>query len=162
MISVTVSSLDQLILLVHSHGQQCPSTPRLQPDLCRQEVKERPLAEDPETFTRLSETTELHLRYVCEGRHTFTWCPIHTQRDDDGEMSERGSAAASGIRERQRKGTKQDKVFRTRSARKRSVDDGFGQSNETERVASSASGENEEAGKPQDTRYLSCFIFLSL
>ncbi|XP_058246303.1 zinc finger protein 692 isoform X3 [Hemibagrus wyckioides] len=144
-VSVTVSSLDQLILLVHSHGQQCPSTPRLQPDPCRQEVKERPLAEDPETFTRLSETAELHLRYVCEGGHAFTWCPIHTQRDDDGEMSKRGSAAPSGIRERQRKGTKQDEVFRTRSARGRSVNDGFGQSDETERVTSPASGENEEA-----------------
>ncbi|KAK3540406.1 hypothetical protein QTP70_030834 [Hemibagrus guttatus] len=148
--SVTVPSLDQLIQLVHCHGQKCPLTPRLQPDPCRQEVKERPPEEDPETFTRLSETAQRCLRYVCEDGHVFTWCPIHTQRDD-GEKSERGSAAPSGlrrIRERQRKGTKQDEVRRTtsrRSVRGKSVDDGFGQSDELERVASSASGGNEEA-----------------
>ncbi|XP_060737199.1 zinc finger protein 692 isoform X1 [Tachysurus vachellii] len=151
-ISVTVASLDQLILMVHSHSQQCPLTPRMQPDLHRQEVKERLL--DPETSTRLSETAQLCLTYVCEGGHAFTWSPIHTQRDDDGEKSEQGSAAPSGLRrtrERRMKGAKQDEACGTRSrrsARGKSGDDrstaGFGQSLETEQITSSASGGNEE------------------
>ncbi|XP_026783749.3 zinc finger protein 692 isoform X2 [Pangasianodon hypophthalmus] len=157
-ISVTVASLDQLILLVHSHGQQCPLTPNLQSEPHRQEVKERALEEDPETSTRSSEAAEaeLCLTYVCEGGHTFTWRPIHTQRDDNGEKSEQGSAAPSGqrkIRERRRKGVKrEEEVCRMRSRRStrgRSVSDGntagFRRSDETEQVTPSSSGENEEA-----------------
>lgn len=170
-ISVTVASLDQLILMVHNHSQQCPLTPRLQPGLHRQEGKERLL--DTETSTRLSETAELCLTYVCEGGHAFTWSPIHTQRDDDdGEKSEQGSSAPSGLRrtrERRTKGAKKDEACGTRSlrsARGKSGDDrstaGFGQSLEMEQITSSASGGNEEHGKPHDKIIMSFLLCDSL
>ncbi|KAF4072630.1 hypothetical protein AMELA_G00265140 [Ameiurus melas] len=150
-ISVTVASLDQLILLVHSHGQHCPLTPGLRCDPRRQEVKERPPEEDPETSTRSAEA-ELRLTYVCDGGHVFTWRPIHTGGDDNGEARERGSAAPSGQRkigERRRKGVKREEVCRTRSARGKSVSDGdaagFGQRDQTERIAPDTSGGNEDA-----------------
>ncbi|KAF5887773.1 zinc finger protein, partial [Clarias magur] len=145
-ISVTVASLDRLILLVHSHGQECPLTPSLRPDPHRQEVKERPLEEDPETSLRSSEAVEAKqcLSYVCEGGHTFTWRLMHTEEDDDGDKSEERSAAPSGerkTRERWRKGEKREGARGMRSRRNtqgRSDSDertdGFGQSDETERV----------------------------
>lgn len=160
--SVTVASLDQLILLAHDHGQRCPLTPSLQPDLHRQEVKQRLLEEDLGTSIRSSKAdeVELCLTYVCEGGHAFTWRPIHTEADDNGEKSKEGSAAPSGqrkIREGQRKRVKREKVCTMRSrrsARGKPVSDlnpaGLGQRDETERVAPAASGENEEAGITQD------------
>ncbi|XP_060786914.1 zinc finger protein 692 isoform X2 [Neoarius graeffei] len=154
-ISVSVASLDQLVLLVHSHGQQCPLTPSLHSDPHRQEVKEkRALEEDPETSLRSSEANEAEmcLKYVCEVGHMITWHPKHTEGDDNGEKSEEGSAAPSGqrkIRERRRKGVKREEVCRTRRRRGKSGCNGniagFGQSDETEQVAPSVSGENKEA-----------------
>lgn len=149
--SVTVASLDQLILLVHSHGQQCPLTPTRQPDPHRQDVKERALEEDPETSMKSPEA-DLCFSYICEGGHSFSWRPGHSERDDNGEPSEGGSAPPSAqrrTRERRRKVVKQEEVCR-RSARRKSVCDGntggFRHSHETEQAAPCASGENEEAG----------------
>ncbi|TSY41747.1 E3 ubiquitin-protein ligase ZFP91 [Bagarius yarrelli] len=119
-ISVTVASLDQLILLIHCHSQQCPLTPSLQPDPDRQEVKKIPLEPDPETSTRSSEEAKL-LRFVCEGGHMLTWCPTRTETDDNGEQSKQGSGAPLGLRrigDRQRKGVKQEEVCRMRSRRR--------------------------------------------
>ncbi|KAI5095245.1 zinc finger protein 692 [Silurus meridionalis] len=144
-ISVTVASLEQLILLVHSHGQQCPLTPSLQSDPHRQEVKERLLEEFPETSV-WSREAETCLTYTCEGGHTFTWHPIHTGEDNNGEKREQGSTAPSGQRKnkkRQRKGVKREEECRTRSrrrARGRLVSD----RNEVDRVCLSASEGNEE------------------
>lgn len=144
-----MASLDQLILLVHSHGQQCPLTPRMQSDPCRQEVKAGLSEEDPDTLIRSSKApgAELCPTYVCEGGHVFAWRPMHTHSGDGG-MSEERRDAPSGQRknrERQKTGVKREKTMRSRRrARRKSVSD----LNLVSRR--SASGENDVAGNPHD------------
>lgn len=159
-ISVTVASLDQLIFMVHSHGQRCPLTLCLQSELHNQEVKNSTLEEDPETSMRSAEA-EMSLMYVCEGGHAFTWHTLHTGRGEDGDKSQHRSAAPTGLRksrEGRRKGVKLEEACRVRNrrkARRKPVSEGnmagLRQSGETERVAPAVSGENEEAGNLRDT-----------
>lgn len=160
-ISVTGASLDQLILMVHNHGQRCPLTPSLQSEPRGQEVKMSMLEEDPEIYTRSAEA-EMCLMYVCEGGHVFTWRTHHAERNDERNRQQ-GSAAPAGQRktsERQRNGVKKEvcKMRSRRKSREKPVSEGNTTGlGETEQVTPAASGENKEAGNESDL-HISLFL----
>ncbi|XP_035377683.1 zinc finger protein 692 isoform X2 [Electrophorus electricus] len=91
-VSTTDASLNQLVLLVHSHGQHCPLPPTragqgagLQVGgACRKGRRWRQADTDPEAPAQASEA-EVRLRYVCERGHGFTWCPAEAEQEPGRE-----------------------------------------------------------------------------
>lgn len=68
-ISTTKESLQELILMVHNHGQTCPFPPVLQCRRREAETEPKKLAEADECF-----------KYTCEDGHNFLWRPIKMEK----------------------------------------------------------------------------------
>ncbi|KAL1270040.1 hypothetical protein QQF64_032329 [Cirrhinus molitorella] len=76
-LSTTKESLQELILLVHNHGQTCPLPPVLHSRLKTVRDKSAHAA-----GTREAEKTvvDVGLKYTCENGHNFLWSPVKIEK----------------------------------------------------------------------------------
>ncbi|XP_067270080.1 zinc finger protein 692 [Pseudorasbora parva] len=84
-LSTTKESLQELILLVHNHGQMCPFPPVLhsrtvteptEPDQSAHAAGRR----ESETDSNDSSEVDVCLKYICEDRHHFSWSPVKMEK----------------------------------------------------------------------------------
>lgn len=85
-LSTTTESLQELILLVHNHGQKCTLPPVLQsstkqPEQDKSAHETRTVKSKDSSY--LSEV-DTCLKYTCDGGHHFLWSPIEREKSADG------------------------------------------------------------------------------
>ncbi|XP_056319755.1 zinc finger protein 692 [Danio aesculapii] len=109
-VSTTKESLQELILMVHNHGQMCPLPPVLQ---CRPVPKTKTSTrgqsgrrEEETEPKKLAEASEC-FKYTCEDGHHFLWCPIDTEKLISKSDSDKITSSAKRLKrdERQMKET---------------------------------------------------------
>ncbi|XP_073675353.1 zinc finger protein 692 isoform X2 [Garra rufa] len=85
-LSTTKESLQELILLVHNHGQTCPLPPVLHFSTVTKTTERDQSALAAETIeaekTECKDTSEVDvcLKYTCENGHHFLWSPIKIEK----------------------------------------------------------------------------------
>ncbi|KTF83537.1 hypothetical protein cypCar_00038338 [Cyprinus carpio] len=84
-LSTTKESLQELILLVHNHGQTCPLPPVLHSGTVTKTTERDPsthAAETREVETESKDSSEVDmcLKCTCENGHLFLWSPIKIEK----------------------------------------------------------------------------------
>lgn len=109
----TVESLQELILLVHNHGQKCPLPPVLQPSTFTKsghETERRSVESESKNSNHSSEVY-VH-KYTCDNGHHFLWFPaerqsekkeIKSKNEGDGNSGDVTPASPKRLRQRGRK-----------------------------------------------------------
>ncbi|XP_059359810.1 zinc finger protein 692 [Carassius carassius] len=80
-LSTTKESLQELILLVHNHGQMCPLAPVLHSDAVKKTTEQDQSSHAAgtraaETESKDSSEVDVCLKYTCENGHHFLWSPL--------------------------------------------------------------------------------------
>ncbi|XP_016326824.1 zinc finger protein 692-like isoform X3 [Sinocyclocheilus anshuiensis] len=78
-LSTTKESLQELILLVHNHGQTCPLPPVLHSGTVKKTTERDQsshVAGTRETESKDSSEVDVCLKYTCENGHHFLWSPL--------------------------------------------------------------------------------------
>ncbi|XP_016379814.1 zinc finger protein 692-like [Sinocyclocheilus rhinocerous] len=78
-LSTTKESLQELILLVHNHGQTCPLPPVLHSGTVKKTTERDQsshVAGRRETESKDSSEVDVCLKYTCENGHHFLWSPL--------------------------------------------------------------------------------------
>ncbi|XP_051509823.1 zinc finger protein 692 [Myxocyprinus asiaticus] len=94
----TTESLQELILLIHNHGQKCPLLPVLQSRTITNRAgqdqsthrtgrREKQVKTEPKDASQSSEM-EICLKCTCEGGHHFLWSPTKREFEKKGTNSE--------------------------------------------------------------------------
>lgn len=103
-LSTTTESLEELILLVHNHGQKCPLPPVLQtgtkqpePDKSARETRRTVVQSESKNSGCLSEM-DMYLEYSCDGGHHFSWSPIEREKPADGHSGDVTPASPKRLR----------------------------------------------------------------
>nr|XP_055024788.1 zinc finger protein 692 [Misgurnus anguillicaudatus] len=90
----TVESLQELILLVHNHGQKCPLPPVLQPSSGHE--TERRVVESESKNSNHSSEVDICLKYTCDNSHHFLWFPAEKQSEKKEIKSKKEGDSNSG------------------------------------------------------------------
>ncbi len=80
-LSTTKESLQELILMVHNHGQTCPLPPVLNSATVKKTTERDPSSRtagtrEAETESKDSSEVDVCLKYTCENGHCFLWSPL--------------------------------------------------------------------------------------
>ncbi|XP_016421957.1 zinc finger protein 692-like [Sinocyclocheilus rhinocerous] len=83
-LSTTKESLQELILLVHNHGQSCPLPPVLHSGTVTKTTERDQSAHaaetrEAETESKDSSEVDVCLKYTCENGHLFLWSPMKVE-----------------------------------------------------------------------------------
>lgn len=106
----TVESLQELILLVHNHGQKCPLPPILHPSSGHE--TERRAVESESKNSYHSSEADIRLKYTCDNDHHLLWSPagrqsemeeIKSKNEGDGNSGDVTPASPKRLRQRSRK-----------------------------------------------------------
>ncbi|KAI7798152.1 zinc finger protein 692, partial [Triplophysa rosa] len=161
-LSTTTESLQELILLVHNHGQKCPLPPALQfKTVTKQPEQNKSVHETGRTVVQsesedsgyLSEV-DMCLKYTCDGGHHFSWSPIEREKsknESDGNSGDVTPASPKRLR-RGREQLVEPITLRqelpkltTRQQQGRKHDVTLNESEEKNEAGSEISGDNKNA-----------------
>lgn len=162
-LSTTTESLQELILLVHNHGQKCPLPLVLQSKtITKQQEQNKSVHETGRTVLQSESEdygylsgVDMCLKYTCDGGHHFSWSPIEREKSKNGRDGNSGDVSPASPK-RPRQGIEQlvepitlsqelPKVT-TRQRQGRKHDVTLNKSEERSEAGSEISGDNKNAG----------------
>ncbi|XP_062854787.1 zinc finger protein 692 [Trichomycterus rosablanca] len=142
-ITVTLTSLRQLVMLVHDHAQQCPQTPNLQIGAGWHQL----------TGGQEVSETEVNLKITCDGGDTFTWCPKRPDNEAGGEADQVGGEESGPIdlseQKVRRKGVKGAGVGTTGQRRQDEASDDTTRLEKEDEAEQNLSENNKDAEQPE-------------